>query len=333
MIFLRMGARLLFLRTEKIEELKDFIVENLDGKIEEFERAIDESTEDYTIAFITDTAPEKTDVDDAKYIILIKEASTIILSALLSSHLSGLIHRADLGPACLIMRIAGEEEKVIEKMKKFYGGETTTWRDGIRKGERMDTLVALTTKPIGERVIGEDFGEGILLLSTPVNQVQKRLRADGIVFITQSMEDGQWYELRINIYDSRGNYTAHYRRLMIVLSYLELGLVLGEQWTRDHALMLYSVLAYQIRLFTLMHPRKIKEILVGLEYSENGDRLVDFDLYYRNKKVSWLDVDIHEKKRNKVEEGKLFRKNLFSKLPNTVIEQLLEIETEVKEAK
>ncbi len=333
MIFLRMGARLLFLRTEKIDELKDFIVNNLDGEIKEFEESINDSTEDSTIVFITNTEPEKTDVDDAKYIILAPEPSSMLLASILSSHLSGLIDRAELGPAWLIMRTAGDKEKVVERLKESYDGELVHAKEGIRKGEKMDTLLALTSEPIGSRVNGEDFGTEMLLLPIPVNVAQKRLRSEGIVFITQSMEGGQWYELRINIYDSRGFYSEHYRRLMLVLNNLEVGMVLGEQWTRDHALILYSVLAYQVRIFTLLPPERVKRILVGLEYNEVGDRLVDFDLYYRNKKVSWLDIEEKQKKRNKVDGGKQLRKELFERLPDIIKERLLEIEKRIEEKK
>lgn len=331
MLFLRMGARLLFLRTDKTEELRDFIVKKLDGKPREFEQCLDESTEDSTIVFITDAQREKTDIDDAKYIILIREPSSIFLASILTSHLSGLIHRADLGPACLIMRIAGDENKVVDRLKKSYDGEIISWKEGIRKGEKMDTLLALTNKPIGGKLGGKDFIESLLLLPHPVNTVQKRLRLEGIVFITQSMDGGQWYELRINIYDSKGYYSEHYRRLMLVLNQLELGMVLGETWTRDHALVLYSVLAYQVRLFTLYPPEKVKKLLLGLEYNEEGERLVDFDLYYRNKKVSWVDVERKQKKRNKVEECKQYRKELLEKLPEATIEKLIQLELEIEQ--
>lgn len=325
-----MGTRLLFLRTEKMEELRDFIVENLGGELGTFEECLEGSSEDSTLVFLTDTQHEKTDVDDAKYVILVKEPSSILLASILTSNLSGLIHRADLGPAVLVMRIAGDENKVVERLKESYGGEQILWRDGIRKGEKGDTLLALTSKPIGGKLGGTDFIDSLLLLSRPVNHVQKRLRAEGIVFITQSMDGGGWYELRINIYDSQGKYSENYKRLMAVLNQLEVGMVLGETWTRDHALILYSVLAYQVRLFTLHPPEKIKKILLGLEYNELGERLVDFDLYYRNKKVSWVDIDKKQKKKSRMEEGMKYRNELLSKLPEDIIEKLFQFEKAAK---
>lgn len=330
MVFLRMGARLLFLRTEKIEELKDYIVNNLDGLVGEFEKCLEESTEDSTIIFITDIDREKTDIDDAKYIILVNQPSSILLASILSDNSSKVIHRVDLGPAFLIMRTAGDEDKVVDRLKKAYDAEVLSLREGISKGEKMDTLLALAKKSIAHELNSEDVSNNILLLSHPVNYVQKRLRSEGIVFITQSMESGEWYELRINIYDSYSNYSQHYKRLMLVLNQLELGMVLGETWTRDHALILYSVVAYQVRLFTLYSPEEVKKILLGLEYNKEGKRLVDFDLYYRNKKVSWRDVGEKKGNKNKVEQGKRYREELFEKLPDVVIENLIQLEKDIE---
>lgn len=331
MLFLRMTARLLFLRTSSVEELKGFLVENLGGIISSFEQSLDDSIENSTIVFVTDSQCETTDIDDVKYIILIKEPTSILLAAILGSNLSGLINKADLGPACLIMRFAGDEEKVVNRLKKCYNGEEITWREGIRKGDKDSTLLALTNKPIGRKLTGKDFVGEALLLHHPIDYVQNRLRTEGIVFITQSMEDGQWYEYRINIYDSRGKYREHYKRLMLVLNELELGMVLGETWTRDHALVLYSVLAYQVRLFTLSPPEKMKKILLALEYDEKGERLVDFDLYYRNRKISWVDVDKGRKRQNKLDKCKQYREELFEKLSEATVRELLEEEGKLRE--
>lgn len=333
MLFLRMAARLLFLRTREIEKIKDFLINNLGGRIRKFDQSLDDSTENSTIVFLTDRECETTDVDHAKYIILVKEPTSILLTALLNSSLGRHINRAELGPACLIMRFAGDEERVVNRLKKCYNGESISWKDGIKKGGQNTTLLALTSKAIGKKLTGKDFVGEALLLNQPIDQVQNRLRAEGIVFITQSMEEGQWYEYRINIYDSKGRYSQHYKRLMMVLNELELGMVLGETWTRDHALILYSVLAYQIRLFTLSPPEKMKKILLALEYNEAGERLVDLDLYYRNKKVSWVDIDRNKgrKRPDKLDQCRDYRQELFQKLSQATVENLLEEEDKLRE--
>jgi hypothetical protein len=114
---------------------------------------------------------------------------------------------------------------------------------------------------------------------------------------------------------------------MFVLSKLEIGMVLGESWTKDFAVILYFVLTYQVRLFTFFTPQEVKKILMALEYSFDGKRLVDFDLYYKNKKVYWHEVNkSKERKKDKLEEAKIYRQSLYEKLSSEDIKTLEKME-------
>jgi hypothetical protein len=110
-----------------------------------------------------------------------------------------------------------------------------------------------------------------------------------------------------------------------------MGMVLGESWTKDFAVMLYWVLTYQVRLFTFHTPAEIKKILMALEYSVEGDRLVDFDLYYKNKKIYWYDVNKDRGKgKSKLDEAKIYRQNLYEKLSSEDIKTLEEMEKTIR---
>ena len=54
--------------------------------------------------------------------------------------------------------------------------------------------------------------------------------------------------------------------------------------------------------------------MVALEYTIDGKRLVDFDLYHKNKKISWLDVSPANRKVKKVDEVKAYRQSMYDKL-------------------
>jgi hypothetical protein len=100
-------------------------------------------------------------------------------------------------------------------------------------------------------------------------------------------------------------------------------MILGESWTRDHALALFSVLAYQVRLFTLTEPAAVKRILMALEADDEGKRFVDMDLYYRNRKVSKSDKSVRDAKR----EGRAeLRRELLGRLTPDAVRGLREIE-------
>ncbi|MCC5911702.1 MAG: hypothetical protein JJT76_14855 [Clostridiaceae bacterium] len=322
MLFIRMAPRLLFLRTSKIEEVTDFLTNNLQGKITDFFRGMDEATEDSSLIFITDSYSIKTDIEDAKAIVLINEPASVCLSALINNKIAHLIEKVDMGPSSMVMRIAGEEDKVMEELKNMYDGRDLPLEEAIKEGEKEDTILFLTHKQLSKRLSKEDLMHTQLLLPHPASMIYKKLRSEGILFITRSLEDRKWYEVRINIYDTQGKYQEHYDRLNHVLTQLEMGMVLEEGWTKDHALTLFSVLAYQVRLFTLYKPEEIKKILLGLEYDDKGERWADFDLYYRNKKISWVDIDKGRKKSNKAVEGLNHRRQLVEKLSDNALRQL-----------
>lgn len=327
MLLTRLGPRYLFIRTEHTDEVIRFLEEKLDGETTDVWKAIEKASDNSTICFITGVNHRKTRVEDAKKIVLVNEASTIILGSIINNQKSYLINRVDLGPASVVMRIAGNGEKLIEKLKDMLSAKEVELIEGIGLGEKDDTIISFTDKAINGPVPPDDFLKTTLLIPQPIREVQHILRTEALRLITQALEDSQWYELRINIYDSSGRYEENYKRLMFVLSKLEIGMILGESWTKDHAVMLFSVLTYQLRLFTFYTPNEIKKILMALEFTTDGNRLVDYDLYYKNKKVHWHEsTKLKDKKITKVELALKYRKDLYEKLKAEDIETLENME-------
>lgn len=330
MFLIRMGPRFLFIRTECTDEVTKFLEEKLSGKTMDIWKAIEEALDNSTICFMTGINSEKTRVEDARRIVLVNEASTIILGSIINNRMSHLLNRVDLGPALVVMRIAGDERKIIERLKEMLSGKEVELLEGISLGEKDDTIIAFTNKAINGPVPPNDFVENKLLIPKPIREVQQILRTEALRIITQALEVSQWYELRINIYDSYGRYEEHYRRLMFIFSKLEIGMILGESWTKDYAVMLFSVLTYQVRLFTFYTPYEIKKLLMALEYTTDGNRLVDFDLYYKNKKIHWNEVVKSKDKKNKAEISISFRKELYKKLNTKDIKALEDMEKNLK---
>ncbi len=326
MFLFRMGPRFLFFRTEYTDEVVKFLEKNHNGEITDFWQGFEKASDNSTLCFITGVNHVKTSVEDAKKIVLINDASTIILASVINSHVCHMINRVDMGPASVVMRIAGNENKLIERIKERFSGREVGIIEGIHLGEKDDTIISFTNKAINGPVAAADLLETKILIPKPIREVQEILRLETLRIITQCLDDSQWYELRINIYDSTGRYEENYNRLMHVLSKLEAGMILGESWTKDYAVMLFSVLTYQVRLFTFSKPEEVKKILMALEYTMDGKRLVDFDLYYKNKKVHWTDIFKNKKKRNKEELAVECRKKLYEKLSKEDIETLENME-------
>lgn len=312
MLLFRMGPRYLFFRSENINETTNFLEKIFNGKITNFQQGMEKASEYSTLCFITDINHKKTYIEDAKKIVLVNDVASSILSSIINNNAYDALHKIDMGPAAIIMRAPGNEHKLIDNLKRIFNAKEVDWIDGIGLGEKDNTIIALTNKALNNPVT--ELLDTKLLIPQPSRDVNEKLRLEGLRLITQSLDDSHWYELRINIYDSNGKYKENYDRLMYILSKLEMGLILGESWTKDYAVMLFSVMTYQIRLFTFFTPQEVKKVLMALEYTTDGKRLVDFDLYYKNKKVYWSDVNKTKRKKNKLKEAKVFRQSLFEKL-------------------
>lgn len=327
MLLFRMGPRYLFLRSKNINAITNFLETKLNGEVTDFQQGMEKSSEYSTLCFITEINHEKTYIEDAKKIVLINDGSSAILSSIINSHACNLLHKVDMGPTSIVVRVPGNEHMLIDKLKLIFDGKEVGWADGIGLGEKNDTIIAFTNKVLSAPVA--DLLGPKLLIPQPARVVQGRLRLEGLRYITQSLTDSQWYELRINIYDSYGKYKENYDRLMHILSKLEIGMVLGESWTKDYAVMLYSVLTYQVRLFTFFKPEDVKKILMALEYTIDGKRLVDFDLYYKNKKINWGSVNKTKGRKNKLEDVKAYRQSLYEKLSLEDIKTLEDMEKSI----
>ncbi len=211
-----------------------------------------------------------------------------------------MIETAQLGSGIILVRVIGDGSDIEKMFSEKYSAEyMKNIEQAVYEGEADDTIVLLTNTPLSKTLTSADIICTPMLIRKDNLSLYRDLRKQGARLLTQSLDERQWYEMRINIYDSADHYETHYERLFTVFSDLDVGMILGETWTRDHAMVLMSVLAYQVRLFSLEKPEKIKRILMGLEYNESGKRFVDMDLYYRNRKVSKNDKNVRTKRKMK----------------------------------
>lgn len=290
MIFVRTGPRFLFLSTPDTDGLKEILVAQMAGQPVDFATAIELATENNTITLITPANVSEAQISHAQYIVLLPRGSSVSLTKLINLNLAGLLVRAELGAGLLLYRLPKGGEVVIDMIKEDYQAQAVDLVEGICIGEANDTVLIFTEDPLQKSVSVANIVEPTLLINQPLPDIYRKLRREAVRYFTHGLERSEWYEVRINIYDAAEHYLIHARRLGLIVEDLELGLILGETWTRDHALTLFSVAAYQIRLFTMIKPLRLKELLLGMEYDANGERFVDIDLYYRSKKIEWAAV-------------------------------------------
>lgn len=248
---------------------------------------LDRSGEDSVLCFIRDPSEPAPAADELSAILVQQEIGAFLAGILNDASLRHLHIGVTPGPASVILRCAGDPAALLRRLEHEFAARVESWAGALRTGTQSDTILGLTTKPVSAALHESDMAGPCLLIPMPGHALQQRLRSEAILYITENLEDHSWRELRISIFDSTDNHLLNYERLLCAVRDLETGMILAEQWTHDNAFTLMAVPTFEIRLFTFEPIRDIKRLLIGLEYDDDGRRLVDFDLFAQNRKIPW----------------------------------------------
>ncbi len=331
----RSGPQLLILESQdRINELKEFI-ESYFGAIDE---SIDNiyriSNENSVIICLTRKHESVLSFDDFEYFLLVNDDASHILSEVINHDKSHLVDYSRLAPRIVLMKVIGEVQNVLSAVREDMGGYVES-RDKIMDTHNCGTIIFFTNEILTKALSLDDFHKQALYLDIPENEVLKSLWIHGLKYLNSGMEDKNWHEMTIKIYDSYGRYDLHYRRLLHVIEKMELGLILGESWGTDAATIFYAVDVYKLRLFTLKDPKQIKRILVGLEYLEDGTRVVDYDLFHKRKKIHWdcIREPGIDKPKYKEDVARFHRNRVYRRFSQEDIVFMKEMENEIVESR
>jgi hypothetical protein len=296
----------------------------------DFKTAIKLAAEESVIVFLSNYKNKSLKVEDSDLILYLPMNSTALLAMILNEgELSQAIKNVTAGPGQLVMRIPENGEKVIEEIIENYQAEEMSILEGIDKGNADSTIISFTDQPIKSRLKSLKKVRDNILVKKNVTSVFEELRRDAVRYITHGLEDHRWSELKINIYDTDGLYELEYNRLITILSDLEAGIILGELWTKDHAFALFSITAYQIKIFTFLDPIEIKKILFAFEYNSQGKRIVDYDLFNKNNKINWSEILNDNKYHDRKELAFKYRKKIMKELSEDARNRYLKIEKQI----
>ncbi|SHH53475.1 hypothetical protein [Tepidibacter thalassicus] len=326
---IRRGSKFLVIESKNIHKLSEYFVNKL-GAVREscLVTAFREAGEEYTIIFLVEKVKEVIRCSECIDILIIKEEPDIILCKVLNDNIRECITFSRIAPRIIFMRTFGDIEKTIEKVKEDYIAEEGHIIDLLDNYNDKGTILAFTEKPLKKSMNLEDIYEKSLFIYEKYSDIFKKLRIHALKYLNAGLGNKDWYEIEIKIYDRYGAYKLHYERLLKVLEELELGFILGESWTKDYPRLFMAVGVYRIRFFTFYDPKYIKKILVGLEFLENGIRIVDYDVYYNRKKINWTDV-IEDNLRSKNLLSQKYRKEIFLKLEEKEIKEIMDLEYKI----
>lgn len=266
--------------------------------------------------------------NDFAYIAVVNEYCEDILIKLVQTREEVKLLNIRQTPKMIVMRTTGDHQKYIKMVNEDIKGEIISTSD-MFENYGKGTVIIFTEKKIRGPLGLSDFNEKAIYSDQKYNELIKYLNNHRVKYVNASIDNKDWSELIIKIYDSYERYDLHYKRLSMVLNELDCGLILGESWGRDAAMSFLSVGVYQIRLFTYLEPNEIKKIALGLEYDSDGERIVDYDLFTKRKKFYWTDFRVDKIKRRD-DLGVYYRNKLMSELSENTVFELLALEHSLK---
>lgn len=283
----------------------------------------------YTILMFTEEMKAKLafENNDFKYIIAVPMDCEELLIELFKLKSTIDISNIRSTPRAIIMRATGDMNKYMMTVKKDVDGLEITKKNIFEKYSE-GTFIFFTDESIVKPIGMDSFQETVVYSKEKTSLIRKKLNNNRVKYVNKSIDYKEWSELIIKIYDSYECYNLQYKRLTIVLEEMNCGLILGEGWGRDAALSFHSVGVYQLRLFTYLEPKTIKKIVLGLEYNQNGDRIVDYDLFVKRKKIYWTTLR-KEKNQERDALGIYLRNELFKKLSEASKVKLYTLEYQI----
>jgi len=288
--------------------------------------------ENQTIILLTEKLSDFVNVSDIKEAMVIDEKLSSILVDLINyPTLIESIEKIRKGPDLITMKNYGDIEKFflsIKKDLKAHEGETFDLLELNNKG----TIVTFTNYNINNQLNVNALYKKSLYTNYSKEEVLNKVDQNGIKYINDSISKKGWNEYKIKIYDTYDQYNYHYTRLLYIIDLMNLGLVLKEGWGQDAGTLFKHVPVYELYLYTPMSPKEIKEILVGSEYLETGERIVDLDLFHEKEKIKWSLLKTEESFK-KEDVGIKYRKKLLDNFSEEEIDELKKIEEVIEKSK
>lgn len=311
----RNGPKMLLLESTDIKQFRNYITEKYgDVEANAVDSAFEMANEDHTILILVEEMNDIATVKDIVATFIIAEESDVILCKLINDKETNYLEKIRSAPRIIMVRAMGDMEKVIQEIQKDHGGSFGTFMDLWNSGNEKGTLIAITDKPLHRNMHINDLYEKCLYSEKRSIPLFKSLRLQALKYLNKGLGNKDWYEIEIRIYDRYSAYDLHYERLANILDYMDLGIILGESWTKDYPRFMMAVGVYRLRFFTFLDPKYIKKILVGLEHLDDGTRIVDYDVYFQRKKMDWTDALMEGDPRTRHLLGLKYRKEIYDRL-------------------
>ncbi|MCE5202016.1 MAG: hypothetical protein LLF78_05855 [Synergistaceae bacterium] len=282
------------------------------------------------VFFVSFTSPFAEEEEFETYVS--ENTIELLLCNLINSRLVSGVDQAKMLPGSIIMRLLGDVAKGVSAVQRDIGGELIE-RDPMFRSYIPGTssVIYFTEKALNKPVATDDiYPKALLIHDRSKGALLQYLTIRGIEYLGDALGTPDWNDIEIRIYDADGFFDLHRQRFWMATQGLQIGLVLAERWGRDQALAMKSVPVYMVKIFTPMDIREIKRIALGLEYDDQGQRFADFDVFFKDRKISaYAELEAHPGlTRNAV--GMIYRNDIIRNLDSDSRNEFLNIESEIR---
>ena len=257
-----------------------------------------------------------------------------LLCMMLNARLGDGITESRMQPGYILMRLLGNIEKGIEKIKQDFGGELISNDPYFSESLPEDSsVIYFTAEPLNHQIPhSRMYSEALYVAEHSKEKLIATLRMRQNEYLGDSMGTPDWNSMEIRIGDKEGRFRTHRKRIWTAVQGLQIGTILEEGWKREYTLMGRIADVYLLKLFTPLDEESVKGFLSGLEYDDSGERIADLDLYFKERKVSWKERG-REGGLSKAELGMAARKSMLEKLDKYSLLKMNRLDEQLKSSK
>ena len=277
------GPKLIVAKTENQQALKRYLQEQFQAV--EMEQ-LGLGKEDYSIKCIVcvvDAVQPTTGI----FYLGMTQTVEYVLCHLMHEEAKTLITAMRALPQVIVFNSLGEHTPVVDKMQGEFQCERVAIRDVLHRENNEGVIVVfLMQEAEGKRVFYKDA----LFVQQTYEDLIGYLCIHAPRYLAKAFMPNAWHMVDLRIYDRYEVYDLQYKRIVKAIQALNLGYIVTETWNREVSTFSEPVGTYHIRLLTFLEPLELKKLLMGLEYSASNRRIVDLNVVWHNKKVSWKNL-------------------------------------------
>ena len=257
-----------------------------------------------------------------------------LLCMMLNAKLGDGITESRMQPGYILMRLLGDIEKGIEKIKEDFGGEFISndpyFSDPLPEDS---SVIYFTDEPLNHQIPhSRMYAKALYVTGHSKEKLLATLRMRQNEYLGDSMGTPDWNSMDIQIGDKEERFNVHRKRIWTAVQGLQIGTILEEGWKREYTLMGKMVNVYVLKLFTPLDEESIKGFLSGLEYDKAGERVADLDLFFKGKKISWKERG-KDGGLSKAQIGIAARKSMLEKLDKYSLSKMNKLDEELQSSK